>query len=252
MRRFPRLLIGAAAAAAAAAAALTNCGGTLHTTPTPRDATAENTSITVLLNEVSTDDRTNVRQNLAAIPVVPPAPMSGYSRDLFPHWLDADSNGWSRKAKIPEACDVRAAALLRDGSNVTVTKRYCTVKSGSWVDPYTATPVSDPKSLDIDHMVPLANAFRSGADRWTEAQRTAYANAPLVVVTTGMEANRAKGDKGPEAWEPESKSVRCAYAIRWVTIKHTYHLNLTSESERTALAGMLTTCSQGTFQQSQR
>jgi hypothetical protein len=182
----------------------------------------------------------SAKKALAGLPVVPAASMAGYSREQFSHWRDASTFGWP--VAPSNSCDARQSALYRDGFDVAVSST-CTPTSGYWVDPYTGSRIVSSRSVDIDHMVPLANAWRSGANVWTKAQRTAYANAPLVLVASGASANRSKGDKGPEAWKPPLKSSHCLYARRWVQVKSTYTLALTSEQERTALRAMLATCS---------
>lgn len=97
--------------------------------------------------------------------------------------------------------------------------------------------------MDIDHVVPLANAWRSGASKWTTAQRRAFANdltnPQLIAVTDNV--NQAKGDDGPEAWKPPLTSYYCTYAKMWVRVKYVYDLTITS-AEKNALVSMLDTC----------
>lgn len=184
------------------------------------------------------------RTTLEVLPVQDPAPMSGYSRDDYPHWLSANAWGW---ASIPDAsdCDAREAALSRDGANVTSNPDTCRADSGTWIDPYTGEQITESSNVDIDHIVPLAGAHRAGADSWNEEQRTIYANSPLVLTASGATANREKGDKGPEAWKPENRDAWCPYSLRWIAVKNEFGLNLTSEDERAALEEMLDTCGEG-------
>ncbi|MDQ3590168.1 MAG: HNH endonuclease family protein, partial [Actinomycetota bacterium] len=123
--------------------------------------------------------------------------MAGYSRERFPHWSDAEEFGWDVQ---DTSCDVRDAALIRDGKNVHVGEG-CDVTSGEWLDPYTGRTYTDPAEIDIDHVVPLANAWRSGASSWGEARREQYANDQQVLLSAEDNANQEKGDKGPEAWK---------------------------------------------------
>jgi hypothetical protein len=226
-------LLGAVAVATTGCGAL-NAGGD--------DTSSSNGSI-ILIKDTHVIE-TGARNHLAALKVAKPASMNDYDRDLFPHWLTATTHGWP---KADTGCDTREAALLRDGTK-TAHNTKCTVTAGTWADPYTKTVVTDAADLDIDHMVPLANAWRSGADDWTVKTRTKYANDPLVEVTTTSKANRAKGDKGPEAWKPPNKEAYCGYAIRWIEVKRKYDLTLNSDKERAALDKMLDTCSVGLFQ----
>jgi hypothetical protein len=163
--------------------------------------------------------------------------MSGYSREKFEHWSDAAEFGWE---DVEESCDAREAALIRDGKRVEVVEG-CEVESGRWLDPYTTNTYTDPLDIDIDHVVPLANAWRSGASSWSDAEREAYANAPEVLLSVEDNANQSKGDKGPEAWKPPNREIWCTYARQWIDIKISYELTATPQ-ERRALEEMLGTC----------
>lgn len=169
--------------------------------------------------------------------VAPHGSTAGYSRERFPHWSKASDFGWDP----PQAsCDVREAALIRDGENVEVGSG-CKVASGTWFDPYTDQTYSDPQDIDIDHVVPLAEAWRSGASSWSDEQRERYANDPDVLLSVEDDANQQKGDKGPEAWKPPNEAEWCDYAQRWIRIKAKYDLSV-DEQEKTALEEMLGTC----------
>jgi hypothetical protein len=108
---------------------------------------------------------------LGRLRVAPPGSMAGYFRDEFPHWAsDAASYGWSEPDGF---CDVRDTAIIRDGQGVRVDEE-CEVTAGTWYYPYTGQTLTDSSGVDIDHVVPLANAWRSGpAARPRGARRTA-------------------------------------------------------------------------------
>src|ERR687889_2911660 len=182
----------------------------------------------------SPDEASQALQELA---VSEPGSMSGYSRESFKHWSRANDFGWDTPQ---DSCDAREAALIRDGEDVEMGSG-CKVNSGTWYDPYTDRTYSDPQDLDIDHVVPLANAWRSGAPSWTDEQRERYANDPDVLLSVEDNANQEKGDKGPEAWKPPNEAEWCDYAERWVSIKAEYDLSV-NEQEKQALEQMLNTC----------
>lgn len=169
--------------------------------------------------------------------------MAGYSREEFPHWAsEAASYGWTE----PDgSCDVRDAALIRDGEGVRI-DGDCSITSGTWLDPYTGQTLTDASEVDIDHLVPLANAWRSGASsaRWSTADREAYANDPRVLLSADDAANQIKGDKGPEAWKPPNRDYWCEYSRRWIWIKLDWQLSI-NPAEMTALRQMLGTCGGG-------
>lgn len=156
---------------------------------------------------------------------------SGYSRDLFPHWVTQSG-----------ACNTREVVLKRDGTNVQQDSS-CAAVSGSWYSEYDGATWSAASDVDIDHVVALAEAWRSGASSWTTAQRQSFANdltrPQLIAVTDNV--NQAKSDLDPAEWLPPRTSYRCMYARMWVHVKH--HWNLTVDSaEKSALQGVLNNC----------
>jgi hypothetical protein len=182
------------------------------------------------------------RRQLSELRVRPAGSMAGYSREEFPHWSDAREFGWklSGGTPDPESCDARDAALIRDGREERV-DAYCDVASGSWFDPYGGQTYTDPEDIDIDHIVPLANAWRSGASSWDTVKRESFANVPRDLLSVDDGLNQSKGDKGPEAWKPPRKAYWCVYAKRWIGIKHYWDLSVT-DAERSALKQMLGRC----------
>ena len=99
--------------------------------------------------------------------------------------------------------------------------------------------------MDIDHLVPLANAHGSGAWDWPAERKKLYANyldQPEHLIAVTARANRSKSAKGPDQWKPEERTYWCQYAIDWITIKGTWDLTVTEE-EHAALCQMLDTCS---------
>lgn len=169
---------------------------------------------------------------LNSLTVAAEANASSYDRDLFPHWIT-----------ISGACNTRETVLKRDGSNV-VTSSACAATSGSWYSPYDGATWTAASDVDIDHVVPLAEAWRSGASAWTTSKRQSFANdltrPQLIAVTDNV--NQSKGDKDPSTWQPSVTSYRCTYARMWIGVKYYWALKLQS-SEKTALQSMLNTCS---------
>ena len=104
--------------------------------------------------------------------------------------------------------------------------------------------MENPSDLDIDHMVPLYNAHKSGAWRWTPERKREYANYleyPGHLIAATASANRQKGAKGPEEWRPPDESYWCRYALDWASIKAQWGLTAT-EPEAAALLEMAATC----------
>ncbi|PHH69010.1 hypothetical protein CDD80_7081 [Ophiocordyceps camponoti-rufipedis] len=147
------------------------------------------------------------RSLLSKLRVSRSEPGTGYSRAKFPHWETID-----------DGCNVR----------------------GRWTSPYDGETVDDASEIDIDHLVPLKNAWISGASHWEASRRRTFANdlsSPQLWAVTAH-ANRQKGDDSPDEWLPSVEGFRCVYAESWVRVKDKYGLTVTRE-EREALEGVL-------------
>ncbi|WP_445530056.1 HNH endonuclease family protein [Streptomyces cyslabdanicus] len=170
------------------------------------------------------------RTYLASLTVATPN-HTGYDRNLFPHWIT-----------ISGKCDTRKTVLMRDGSNV-VTDANCAATSGNWTSAYDGVTTTVSSSFDIDHLVPLSEAWDSGASKWTTAQRQAFANdltRPQLIAVSAS-SNRSKGDKDPAQWMPTQTSYRCTYVRAWVQVKYYYNLSVDT-AEKTALQNYLAAC----------
>jgi hypothetical protein len=226
--------------ACAVSAVLSGCGGkTDHKgADSPSTDTARSSAATqpeegkqgqdVLPGLPSADQ---AQKQLTQLTVAAWRPMTGYSRAKFPHWAQQGNH-----------CDTREIVLQRDGEGV---KRdtECRAVSGTWHSFYDDKTLTAASQGDIDHIVPLANAWRSGADSWTTDRRKQFANDlthPQLLMVSAA-SNRSKGDQGPDQWKPPSKNAWCVYSRAWTSVKSTYGLTVT-DKEKEALSGMLGTC----------
>jgi 5-methylcytosine-specific restriction endonuclease McrA len=207
-----RSITAALAALAAIAAWTLNAGPALASPPTPPSASTAATE-------------------LASLTVKTEGSTTGYSRDKFPHWINQSGT-----------CDTREEVLKRDGTGVKVDSS-CQPTAGSWYSVYDKTTFTDSSDVDIDHIVPLAEAWKSGASSWTQARRQEFANNLTIsqLIAVSASSNRSKGDRDPSAWQPTNTAVHCIYARYWIWVKYTYGLSLQS-AEKTALTQMLGTC----------
>ena len=172
-----------------------------------------------------------------------PAEMPDYDRDDWDHWNDADRDCQDTRQEVLVAESSVAVRFTDD--------RECRVASGRWADPYTGDTVEDPGKLDVDHMVPLANAHASGGHAWSEQRKELYANSliyPEHLVAVTASANRSKGANGPDGWRPPNRTYWCRYASDWIAIKNEWGLTAT-EPEAVALREMLETCGHSVFLQ---
>jgi hypothetical protein len=160
---------------------------------------------------------------------------TGYSRALFKHWIDADKDG----------CNTRAEVLIDEAITKPKVDSKCSLTGGKWLSTYDGKSVTKSSDLDVDHMVPLAEAWRSGAWKWSAAQRQSYANdlddaRALIAVT--LSTNRSKGDKDPALWLPSID--QCTYTKNWIAIKIKYSLTVDTK-EATKLNSLITSCGFG-------
>ncbi|KAH9005199.1 hypothetical protein EDB86DRAFT_1729539 [Lactarius hatsudake] len=168
---------------------------------------------------------------LSELTVAVDSNVPAYSRDLFKTW-----------DIISGTCDTRETVLQRDGTNV-VTNSACNAVSGNWFSVYDDVTTTDSSTFDIDHLVPLKEAWVSGARSWTDAQREAFANdltRPQLIAVSSS-SNESKGDRDPAQWMPPDSSFHCIYVRAWITVKQFYGLTVDS-AEKSALTTLINQC----------
>ena len=180
-------------------------------------------------------------QTLYALQVVDhPRPQSAYQRSSFGYReYDADGNG----------CDVRNDVLARDLRNVTYKNaERCKVNSGVLQDPYTGKTIqfhrgaTTSSAVQIDHVVALNDAWRSGASQWDRQKRLAFGNDPYNLLAVDGPSNEDKGDANAANWLPSNTDFACAYVARQIGVKARYGLSVTS-LEKQAMLKTLHSCS---------
>lgn len=143
---------------------------------------------------------------------------TGYKRTLFKHWTSA-GNG----------CDSRKAVIISEAIVKPKVEAGCKIIGGEWLSIYDNVKVIDAGKLDVDHMVPLAEAWDSGASAWDDLKREKYANDQTdprhLIAVTGA-SNRSKSDQDPAEWLPTNKAYTCEYIANWVSIKVRWGLSV--------------------------
>jgi hypothetical protein len=188
---------------------------------------------------VTAADLERARTELDALAVKGRAPKTGYAREEFgPAWADVDRNG----------CDTRNDVLARDLTEVAFEDgtHDCVVVSGTLVDPFGGDTIAferGPRSADvqIDHVVPLSDAWQKGAQQWDAEKRQRFANDPANLLAVDGPLNSAKGDGDAATWLPPSTGYRCAYVVRQVRVKAAYGLWVT-QAEHDAMDRQLDGC----------
>lgn len=174
-------------------------------------------------------------------------PAKGYSRKQFMangNWnkvSDKNSVGWEDFK--PSNCSVRQAVVLTVGENVKVSKNKCKPASGKWVDPYgSGRSTTNSSKFDLDHIVALSNAWKSGASTADWDTRNKIANDKANLILSDSSANRSKGDQSIDEWAPKKGSpAYCDYAARYAIVKARYNLTVT-QAEYDKLNSISQTC----------
>ncbi len=150
---------------------------------------------------------------------------------------------WVKNKKSGTCLNTRAQVLLRDNIGVIKYKEQnpCSVIEGQWSDPYAGVTITDAQEMQIDHMVPLKEAYRSGAYNWTFKERCLFGNYlgyKHHLLAVYGEENNNKGDQTPEFYLPPRQEYRCEYIKNWLAIKALWGLSL-SKSETSVIKNLL-------------
>ena len=171
---------------------------------------------------------------LAAVPVLPEY-SGGYERsDFGSGWIDADGDG----------CDTRREVLISESLSPVEVGSACSIAGGSWLSPYSSQRINEAGALDIDHVVPLKEAWESGAWSWSEAQRRGFANDladPRSLLAVESSTNRSKGYGDLAEWLPPDSTYWCEYTDDWLGIKLRWGLSM-DQREASAASAILTDC----------
>ena len=165
---------------------------------------------------------------------IEPEYVGGYNRDLFADWYDADRNG----------CNTRKEVLIAESLDPVQIGSKCSISGGRWFSIYDNVETTDSSKFDIDHMVPLSEAWDSGAWNWNADQRKHFANdldQPFFLIAVTASSNRSKSDRDPAEWMPPNASYHCTYVRIWIEIKRAWDLSV-DQAEHDYLARKLASC----------
>lgn len=189
------------------------------------------------LADDSTTSMANVNRVIGLLSelTVAPEQTGNYRRVVFRHWVDADGDG----------CDARKEVLIAEAIRAPQVGERCSLSGGEWLSRYDGRrAVGDGGSFDVDHMVPLSEAWESGARIWDAKRREAFANDlgyadSLVAVSAS--SNRSKGGRDPAEWMPPAREAHCWYAAAWVSVKSRWGL-AADRAEADKLRSVLSGC----------
>lgn len=141
-----------------------------------------------------------------------------YNREDWGSWIDEDGDGLNTRNEV-----------LAEESLIKPVISNNKVVYGKWFDKYTGKYFTNPNDLDIDHLVPLKNAYISGASNWSKRKKNRYYNYLKYdnhLIAVSKSANRNKSDKSPVEWLPPNKEYQCEYVREWYKIKVDWGLTI--------------------------
>ena len=157
---------------------------------------------------------------------------------------------WSDDVNVEfghNGCNTRDDILRRDLANLVVRPGTCFAQSGTLHDPYTGTTIDFVRgpetsdSVEIDHVVSLADAWYKGARLWDPQRRLDFANDPINLLAVNPKANFDKAFRDAASWLPSNEAFRCDFVARQVNVKTVYGLWV-SAKEKQAMADVLARC----------
>lgn len=181
--------------------------------------------------EAAGADRVHVKLR-SAIKQLPVAgeKAAGYERELFRHWVDADG----------DCRDTRDEVLAAESKKQV--GDACDVSTGRWFSYYDRETWTRSSDVDIDHLVPLKEAWDSGARAWNADTRERYANDlgdPRTLVAVTDNVNQSKSDRDPAEWLP-TYGV-CTYVVQWTAVKTRWALTV-DRAEKATLKRLAADC----------
>ncbi len=203
------------------------------TTTSPSDTTGATSSQQPADTETATE---RLAELVVAQLTTPPSP---YIRDQYQPggWSDFDNDCQSTRHEVLQARSNERVVMSADG---------CRVSEGLWIDSFNGDRLTTAEEATIDHLVPLAEAHRSGGWQWDQATKERFANDDTAINfrIVGSDINQAKADSRPDQWLPPDEASHCAYAVDWIAVKHRWQLTVTA-SESAKLADILEGCPAG-------
>jgi len=151
-----------------------------------------------------------MKKTILALILLPTFSFADYERKNWKHWSDLDKDGLNTRQEI----------LLRDFDK----------QNNYWITPYLKKEVRDAGSIDIDHIVPLQEAYLSGGKDWSKEKKEKFANDEENLTVSYLSANRKKGSKDIANWLPTFN--KCWYIEKFTKIKEKYQLTFDKKEKK--------------------
>ncbi|ORW95016.1 HNH endonuclease family protein [Mycolicibacter terrae] len=157
---------------------------------------------------------------------------------------------WSDDVNVEfghNGCNTRDDILRRDLTRIELRRGTCLVQRGVLHDPYSGNTIEfvrgpqTSESVQVDHLVSLADAWYKGARSWDDGRRRDFANDPRNLLAVSAQANFDKAFRDAAGWLPANAAFACEFVARQVTVKTEYRLWVSS-NEKTAMHRVLRRC----------
>lgn len=184
----------------------------------------------VVSEKVKTGEYVQIITLLAELKIQEEVNSDTYDRNRFRHWVN-----------VEEKCSAREYTLREESLKKVSYKNEeeCEVTSGEWFSLYDSVTLYNSSGVDIDHMVPLKEAWESGAHAWNDSKRRSYANDiadPRSLIAVSASSNRSKSDRDPQDWMPSAKKYACTYVSDWVAVKYRWELTVDIKERETLIS----------------
>ena len=148
----------------------------------------------------------------------------------YPTWQDWDGDCQNNRHEVLES------EHIDDDSNhpLIFSSDGCFVNSGKWFDPYDNLFYFFSSDVQIDHVVALFEAHKSGAWSFPASRKLQFANNidfDDLLIAVGGSSNASKGSSDPSDWMPDNSSYYCEYLDKWLNIKSEFRLGIDSDEK---------------------
>ena len=148
----------------------------------------------------------------------------------YPTWQDWDGDCQNNRHEVLES------EHIDDDSNhpLVFSSDGCFVNSGKWFDPYDNLYYFSSSEVQIDHVVALFEAHKSGAWSFPASRKLKFANNidfDDLLIAVGGSSNARKGSSDPSDWMPDNSSYYCEYLDKWLNIKSEFRLSIDSDEK---------------------
>lgn len=169
-----------------------------------------------------------------------------YDRKEWKHWIPYEGKScWNVREEVLKRDSIPKTINFLDKNKVPTQNeneacsigvisdsKITTENSGEWIDPYSGDLIKDSSKVDIDHIIPLSKAAKSGGQNWSKEKKEIFANDLENLLATSAKENRKKGDKGPGEYMPPNKDYHCQYAKSYISIAYKYSLTINEKDSK--------------------